>query len=168
MEQRIDVMKVAPGAVQAMLGLGRYLARSGLERELVNLVNLRASQMNGCASCLDMHWKDLREEGETEQRLYGLDAWAESPYYTERERAALAWTEAVTRVAEGHVPDAVFEEAHQHFSDAELVDLTLAVAAINAWNRLMIAMRGPAGTYQPGQWRHLQRPQDPAQPDASH
>jgi len=167
MEQRIDVMKVAPGAVQAMLGLERYLARSGLERELLNLVKLRGSQMNGCAYCIDMHWKDLRAEGETEQRLYGLDAWAESPYYTERERAALAWTEAVTRVAEGHAPDAVFAEVRRQFSDAEMVDLTLAVATINAWNRLMIAMRAPAGTYRPGQWRQLQGSQETA-PPASH
>jgi AhpD family alkylhydroperoxidase len=120
-------------------------------------VNLRASQMNGCAYCIDMHWKDLRSEGQNEQRLYGLDAWAESLYYTDRERAALAWTEAVTRVADGHVPDQVFEEARRHFTEAELVNLTLCVVAINGWNRLNIAFRSPAGTYQPAQ-----RPRVPA------
>jgi AhpD family alkylhydroperoxidase len=137
-----------------MLGLSKYLSQSGLEPTLLNLVNLRASQINGCAYCIDMHWKDLRAEGEKEQRLYGLDAWAESPYYTDRERAALAWTEAVTRLTEGHVPDSVFEEARRFFSEKELADLTLAVVAINGWNRMNIAFRNPAGSYQPGQWAH--------------
>jgi AhpD family alkylhydroperoxidase len=140
-----------------MLGLEKYLAQSGLEPELMDLVKLRASQINGCAYCIDMHWKDLRSEGQNEQRLYGLDAWAESPYYSDRERAALAWTEAVTRVADGHVPDQVFEEARRNFTDAELVNLTLCVVAINGWNRLAIAFRSPAGTYQPDQ-----RPKAPA------
>ncbi|MGE5344697.1 MAG: carboxymuconolactone decarboxylase family protein [Acidithiobacillales bacterium] len=152
MEPRIDYAKIEPGAMHAMLGLGTYLSRSGLEPALRDLVSLRASQMNGCAYCIDMHWKDLRAEGETEQRLYGLDAWADSSYYTERERAALTWTEAVTRVTEGHVPDAVFEEARRSFTEKELVDLTLCIVAINGWNRLNIAFRSPAGTYQPGQW----------------
>jgi len=132
-----------------MLGLTRYLNQSGLDKKLLDLINLRVSQINGCAYCLDMHWKDLRAAGETEQRLYGLDAWRESPYYTERERAALAWAEAVTRVADTHVPDDVFEEAKRHFSDKELADLTLNVVAINGWNRLSIAYRTTPGTYQP-------------------
>jgi AhpD family alkylhydroperoxidase len=149
MEPRIDYTKAAPGAVHAMLGLEKYLAQSGLEPGLMDLVKLRASQINGCAYCIDMHWKDLRAQGENEQRLYGLDAWEESPYYSERERAALAWAEAVTRVAEGHVPDEVFEKARRHFSEAELANLTLCLVAINGWNRLAIAFRAPAGTYQP-------------------
>jgi AhpD family alkylhydroperoxidase len=135
--------------MHVMLGLTKYLSQSGLEPALLDLVYLRASQINGCAYCIDMHWKDLRAQGENEQRLYGLDAWEESPYYTERERAALAWTEAVTRVAEGHVLDSVFEEVHRFFSETELVNLTLSIVAINGWNRLNIAFRSPAGTYQP-------------------
>src|ERR1043165_7704156 len=106
----------------AMDALDRYAQECGLERTLVDLARLRASQLNGCAFCIDMHWKDLRAAGQNEQRLYGLDAWAESPYYDDRERAALAWAEAVTRVADGHVPDTVFEAARRHFSEAELVD----------------------------------------------
>jgi len=141
-----------------MLGLEKYLAQSGLEPELMGLVSLRASQINGCAYCIDMHWKDLRSEGQNEQRLYGLDAWAESPYYSDRERAALAWTEAVTRVADGHVPDQVFEEARRLFSEAELVNLTLCIVAINGWNRLAIAFRSPAGTYQPARRPGAQAP----------
>jgi AhpD family alkylhydroperoxidase len=116
---------------------------------LLLLVQLRASQINGCAYCLDMHWKDLRAAGENEQRLYSLDAWRECPYYSERERAALSWTEAVTLLAGGHVPDVVHEEARAHFAEKELADLTLAIAAINAWNRLSIAARLRPGTYQP-------------------
>ncbi len=149
MEPRIDITSVSPGALHAMLGLTRYLNQSGLDKKLLDLINLRVSQINGCAYCLDMHWKDLRAADETEQRLYGLDAWRESPYYTERERAALAWAEAVTRVADTHVPDEVFEEAKRHFSDKELADLTLNVVAINGWNRLSIAYRTTPGTYQP-------------------
>ena len=149
MKARIDVGKVSPGAYRAMMGLESYLAQCGLERGLIHLLKLRASQMNGCAFCIDMHWKDARAEGESEQRLYGLDAWRESPYYTERERAALEWTEAVTRVSVDHVPDAVFEEVHAQFSDKELADLTLAVATINAWNRLATALRAEPGQYQP-------------------
>src|SRR5213078_674083 len=131
MQPRIDP-KIAPGAYQAVGGLETYLHQSGLELSLLLLIKLRASQINGCAYCIDMHWKDLRAGGENEQRLYGLDAWRESPYYTDRERAALAWTEAVTRVAEGNVPDQVYEEARPHFNEKELADLTLAVASINA------------------------------------
>jgi AhpD family alkylhydroperoxidase len=153
METRFDGMKVAPGAFQALYGLEQYLHGCGLEEKLLHLIKLRASQINGCAYCLDMHWKDLRAIGEQEQRLYSLDAWRECPYYTERERAALAWTEAVTLVAEGHVPDSVYEEVRPHFSDKELADLTLAVATINAWNRLAIASRAEPGKYQPARTR---------------
>jgi AhpD family alkylhydroperoxidase len=137
-----------------MLGLEAYLHESGLEIPLLHLIKLRASQINGCAYCLDMHWKDLRAIGENEQRLYGLDAWRESPYYTDRERAALAWTEAVTRITEGHVLDEVYEEVRPHFSEKELADLTLAVATINAWNRMAIASRAVPGTYQPAAKLH--------------
>jgi AhpD family alkylhydroperoxidase len=154
MQSRIDAAKVAPGAYKAMLGLEAYLHESGLELPLLRLIKLRASQINGCAYCIDMHWKDLRAIGEGEQRLYGLDAWHESPYYTDRERAALAWTEAVTRITEGHVPDDVYEKVRQHFSEKELADLTLAVATINAWNRLIIATRTVPGTYQPATKMH--------------
>src|SRR5437899_10027634 len=125
MEPRIDITSVSPGALHAMLGLTRYLNQSGLDKKLLDLINLRVSQINGCAYCLDMHWKDLRAAGETEQRLYGLDAWRESPYYTERERAALAWTEAVTLIREGHVSDEVYERVKPHFNDKELADITL-------------------------------------------
>lgn len=149
MKPRIEGAKVAPGAYHAMLALERYLHESGLEIPLLHLIKLRASQINGCAYCIDMHWKDLRAVGENEQRLYGLDAWRESPYYTDRERAALAWTEAVTLIANGHVEDEVYEEVRPHFSEKELADLTLAVATINAWNRLAISLRAEPGTYQP-------------------
>jgi AhpD family alkylhydroperoxidase len=149
MESRIALAKVAPGAYRAMLGLEEYLNQSGLERSLIDLVKLRGSQVNGCAYCIDMHWKDLRALGESEQRLYGLDAWEESPYYSDRERAALAWTEAVTNLRDGHVRDEVYENVRKHFSEKELADLTFAVAAINAWNRLAISARTEAGKYQP-------------------
>jgi AhpD family alkylhydroperoxidase len=147
MQPRLNLQS-APGVYKAMLGLEEYLRHCGLEEGLLHLIKLRASQLNGCAYCLDMHWKDLRAVGENEQRLYSLDAWRESPYYSERERAALAWTEAVTLVAEEHVPDHVYEEVRQHFAEKELCDLTLAVAAINAWNRLSIASRTVPGTYK--------------------
>jgi len=143
---RIDAHKAAPEAYEAMLALERYLHRCGLERSLIELVKLRASQINGCAYCIDMHTKDARAAGETEQRLYLLDAWRESPFYSPRERAALAWTEAVTRVSETHVPDNVYKEARQHYSEKELVDLNWVVVAINAWNRLAIPFRFPPGS----------------------
>ena len=149
MEERIHYTKVSPGAYHALLGLDKYLKGCGLEESLLHLVRLRASQINGCAYCLDMHWKDLRAIGESEQRLYSLDAWQESPYYSGRERAALTWTEAVTRVSETHVPDEVYEEARKHFNEKELADLTVTVATINLWNRLAIAGRVAPGTYQP-------------------
>jgi AhpD family alkylhydroperoxidase len=157
MESRIAFLKVAPGAYKAMLGLEEYLHQCGLEESLLHLVKLRASQVNGCAYCIDMHWKDLRAAGESEQRLYGLDAWEESPYYTDRERAALAWTEAVTNIRDGHVPDEVHQNVGKHFSEKELADLTLAVAAINAWNRLAISARTEPGTYQPAGEHPLQK-----------
>ena len=149
MKPRIEGAKVAPGVYHAMLGLETYLHQSGIEIPLLHLIKLRASQLNGCAYCIDMHWKDLRAVGESEQRLYGLDAWRESPYYTERERAALAWTEAVTLITDGHVSDEVYEEVRPHFSEKELADLTFAIATINAWNRLAISLRAEAGKYHP-------------------
>ena len=136
-------------AMRAMLGLGRYVQQSGLEESLLHLVSMRASQINGCAFCLDMHVKDARSRGESEQRLYLLDAWRECPFYNERERAALRWTEAVTLIAEDRVPDAVFEEVRNVFSDDELLALTMAVASINVFNRFNIALRTVPGTYQP-------------------
>jgi AhpD family alkylhydroperoxidase len=141
MKPRIEYAKAAPGTVQAMRALETYVQQSGLERSLLHLIKTRASQINGCAFCLDMHTREAREDGETEERLYVLSAWRETADYTERERAALAWTEAVTRIADGHVPDDVYEVARQQFTDKELADLTLAVVAINGWNRLSIAFR---------------------------
>ncbi len=139
-----------------MMALEKYVAQSGLERPLIELVKLRASQINGCAYCIDMHTKDARAAGESEQRLYALTAWRETPFYSERERAALAWTEAVTLIADGHVPDEVYEQARTQFSEKELVDLTMAVIAINGWNRLAISFRTVPGTYQPTR-RHTER-----------
>ncbi|HEX5270364.1 MAG TPA: carboxymuconolactone decarboxylase family protein [Gemmataceae bacterium] len=149
MQARIEYDKVAPDGVKAMWGLESYVRRCGLEPGLLELVKLRASQINGCAYCIDMHTKDARAHGETEQRLYALTAWRETPFFNDRERAALAWAEAVTEVADTHVPDEVYESVRRHFSDKELVDLTLAVAAINSWNRLAISFRKVPGTYQP-------------------
>jgi AhpD family alkylhydroperoxidase len=149
MKTRLNYAKVAPGVYDAMDSLDQYIGQCGIERPLILLIQLRASQINGCAYCLDMHWKDLRAVGEGEQRLYSLDAWRECPYYTDRERAALAWTEAVTLIHHDHVPDAVFDQVRPHFSEKELSDLTLAVAAINAWNRLSITARLVPGNYQP-------------------
>jgi AhpD family alkylhydroperoxidase len=146
---RMEYWKVAPGGYKAMSSLEAYLHGSGLDHALLHMVKLRASQINGCAYCIDMHWKDARAVGESEQRLYGLDAWREAPYYTDRERAALEWTEALTNVTDGHVPDALYDAVRGHFSDKELVDLTWAVAAINAWNRVAIAFRSEAGSYKP-------------------
>jgi AhpD family alkylhydroperoxidase len=147
MEERIHYAKVAPLAYQAMLGLEKYLHEFGLEEGLLDLIKMRASQINGCAYCLDMHSKDLRALGETEQRIYSLDARAECPY-TDRERAALAWTEAVTRVSETHVPDEIYNEVKKQFNEKELADLTFAIATINAWNRLAISGRITPGIYQ--------------------
>jgi AhpD family alkylhydroperoxidase len=149
MSERIDYSKVSPAALRAMFGLEKYVHGCGLEAPLLELVKMRASQINGCAYCLDMHSKDARAAGETEQRLYLLSAWREAPFYTERERAALAWTEALTLVSEDHVPDEVYEQASAHFSEKELVDLSLAVVAINGWNRLAVGFRSEVGAYQP-------------------
>jgi AhpD family alkylhydroperoxidase len=149
MEPRIEYAKVAPGTVQAMQALEGYVRQSGLESALLELVRVRASQINGCAFCIDMHTKDARAVGESEQRLYALDAWRETPFFSERERAALEWTEAVTRVSEGHVPDEVYERAREQFTEKELVDLTMAVVTINGWNRLAISTRALPGSYQP-------------------
>jgi AhpD family alkylhydroperoxidase len=149
MEPRINIASVSPDAYRAVAGIQRFVDNSGLERSLRELIKLRASQINGCAYCLDMHWKDARANGETEQRLYSLDAWRETPFYNERERAALALTEAVTLVSRDHVPDEVYKQAQAQFSEAEMVDLVMAIVAINTWNRLAITFRTPPGTYQP-------------------
>ncbi len=146
---RVAAREKAPEAYQAMAALERYIHGCGLERSLIELVKLRASQINGCAYCIDMHTKDARAAGETEQRLYVLDAWREAPFYSPRERAALAWTEAVTTL-DGHVPDELYAETLRHFSEKELVDLNWVVVAINAWNRLAISFRAVPGSYQPG------------------
>src|SRR5690349_9669455 len=149
MQPRLEAQKASPAAYHAMLGLETFVKKSKLEPSLIHLVKMRASQINGCAYCLDMHSKDARAAGETEQRLYALNAWRETPFFTDRERAALAWTEAVTLIAKDHAPDAVYEEVRQHFTEEELVSLTMAVVTINAWNRLAIAFRAVPGEYQP-------------------
>ena len=149
MRPRLRYGKVAPGVRDAMLGLEKYVDSTGIEPGLLNLIKIRASQINGCAWCLDMHAKDAREDGETEQRIYSLSAWRDTPFYTPRERAALGWTEAVTLVATEGVPDDLFEEARKQFSERELVDLTVAVVAINGWNRFNVAFRTVPGDYHP-------------------
>lgn len=149
MEPRLSYQDVAPHGVAAVAHLEEYVRHSGLEHSLLELVKARASIINGCAYCLDMHTKDARLEGETEQRLYALPAWHETPFYTDRERAALAWTDAVTLIGQNGVTDALYEEALRHFSKKELVDLTMAVIAINCWNRLAISFRTVPGSYQP-------------------
>lgn len=149
MKERLNYAVASPEAVKTMLGVHQYLEKSGLDTKLMNLVYLRASQINRCAYCIDMHWKDLRALGVSEQDLYMLDAWREWHGYSDRERAALAWTEAVTVLTDGFVPDDVYETARQHFSERELVDLTLAVVAINGWNRLNVGFRKSAGEYKP-------------------
>lgn len=156
MQARIDYSQVDPDVVSAMLGLAKYVMKSGLEQSLLDLVLLRASQINHCAYCIDMHFKDARASGETEQRLYSLDAWRETPFYSDRERAALAWTEAVTLLTEGYVPDEVYEQAREQFTEAELLGLTMEVVAINGWNRLNVSFRTVPGWYQ------SQRKPDPA------
>lgn len=150
MQPRLDYTKVAPaGAVQAMYGLEKYIGACGLEQSLIELVKIRASQINGCAYCLDMHSKDARANGEIEQRLYTLNAWHETPFFTDRERAALAWTESLTLISETHAPDEVYEEARKHLNEMELVNLTLVIATINNWNRFAIGFRSVPGSYQP-------------------
>ena len=147
--QRIDYARVAPGAYEVVLGLEKYLTREHFDRKLLHLVKYRASLLNGCAHCLEMHAKDAIAEGEDPVRLYTLAAWEETPLFTPKERAALRWTEAVTQVYDEHVPAAVYQEARKFFNEKELVDLTMAVIAINAWNRLAIPFRSPVGTYRP-------------------
>jgi AhpD family alkylhydroperoxidase len=149
MHARLDWYKVAPGAYKAMAGLEGFVKSAGLEAPLLELVKMRASQINGCAYCLDMHSKDARAAGESEQRLHALPAWRETPFYTERERAALAWTEALTLISEGHAPDDVYDALRKHFTEEESVSLTMAIVAINGWNRLAIGFRMVPGTYQP-------------------
>jgi len=146
---RIDYKQASPGAFQAMLGLEQYVHGCGLESSLLELVKTRVSQLNGCAYCLDMHTKDARAAGETEQRLYLLPAWRETSFYSPRERAALAWAEAVTQMASQDVSDAIYEQARQQFDEKALVDLTLAIVAINGWNRLAVSFRSDVGSYQP-------------------
>src|SRR5919205_2696804 len=149
MERRLDYSKAATGSVQAMYKLEKFVEDSGLERSLLELIKTRVSQINGCAFCIDMHTKDARAAGETEQRLYGLSAWREAPYYSDRERAALAWAEVVTNISQTHVSEEEYEAARAQFGEEELVKLTMAVIAINGWNRLAIAFRPEVGKYQP-------------------
>jgi AhpD family alkylhydroperoxidase len=153
MKPRIDARRVNPKVRQHMLAINGYLHGSSLGNRLLHLVEMRASQINGCAQCLDMHSQDARAEGETEQRLYALNAWRETPFFDERERAALEWTEAVTLVADTHVPDEVYDRVKQQFSEQELIDLTLAITQINSWNRLNIAFRTVAGGYRAGMYK---------------
>jgi len=153
MKPRIDSRRVSPKARQHLLAINAHLHGSSLGNRLLHLVEIRASQINGCAQCLDMHSQDARAEGESEQRLHTLAAWREAPFFDERERAALEWTEAVTLVADTHVPDEVYERVRPHFSEEELIDLTLAVTQINVWNRLNVAFRTVAGNYRPGMYK---------------
>jgi len=148
---RLDYRKFAKEPIKALLDMEAYVAQCGLDHKLLHMIKLRASQINGCAYCIDMHWKDARAAGETEQRLYGLNAWRESPYYTDRERAALEWTESLTLIAASQAPDEAFAAVKSQFSDIEIVDLTYAISTINAWNRIAISMRAVPGHYQPAQ-----------------
>jgi AhpD family alkylhydroperoxidase len=152
-EERLSYAKAAPGGFAAMRGLQAYLDGCGLEHSLMELVKMRASQINGCAYCLDMHSKDARAAGETEQRLYALPAWRETPFYSERERAALAYTEAVTQIASNHITDELYGELKRHFNDKEIADLTYCIVVINGWNRLAIPFRSKVGDYQPAKVR---------------
>jgi AhpD family alkylhydroperoxidase len=156
MEQRINVFEKGQAAMKAMYGLGIYLAKSPVEQSLLNLIYFRVSQVNGCAYCLDMHSKDLRAKGESEHRLYVLNAWREAPFYTDRERAALAWAEALTKLQGGPVADDIYAEAREQFTEEELIDLTMAVITINGYNRINLAFPNPAvvGTYQVGAFAH--------------
>ncbi|HEX8272316.1 MAG TPA: carboxymuconolactone decarboxylase family protein [Longimicrobiaceae bacterium] len=150
MEPRIDYRQVSPGALGAMFGLERYVRESGMEHSLLELVKLRVSQINGCAYCVDMHSKDARAAGEGEQRLYAVSVWRETPFFSARERAGLAWAEALTLVSEGGVPDDLYSHAREHFTEKELVDLTMATVSINGWNRIAIRSAPPwASTSRP-------------------
>ncbi len=148
MESRIPYYSLAPEAYKLMLGLEEDIGRCSVPQPLAHLVKLRASQINGCAYCLDMHWKDLRAIGEPEHRLYSLDAWRESPWFTEKEQAALAWCEAVTKITEGHAEEGVYAKLREHFTDKEVADLTFVITTINAWNRLAISFRAEPGRYK--------------------
>ena len=141
MTPRLDYGKAAPGAIRSLVAIDRYLSDSGLEKSLLHLVKLRSSQINRCAYCIDTHSKEARAAGETEQHLYGLSAWQDAPFYTDKERAALAWTESLTLISDHHVSDELYQQARAHFNETELVNLTLAVIAINAWNRIGISFR---------------------------
>ncbi|MEO7264472.1 MAG: carboxymuconolactone decarboxylase family protein [Ferruginibacter sp.] len=149
MKERLNYAQVTPHALNAMLELEKYVADSGFDLIIFELVKTRASQINGCAYCLDMHTKDARKAGETEQRLYALSAWRETPFYTERERAALAWTEALTLISENNVSDSLYDSVRNHFDEKEMVALTMAIVAINGWNRFAIAFRTVPGSYEP-------------------
>jgi AhpD family alkylhydroperoxidase len=149
MHERLNYAKAFPEGIHALLALEKTIRESGLEPSLIELLKTRTSQMNGCAYCIDMHTKDARAAGETEQRLYALSAWRETPFFTPRERAALAWTEAITNIQQGHASDEVYEEVRREFDDASLVRLTMAITQINTWNRIAIAFRAEPGTYQP-------------------
>ena len=149
MEARLDYMKASPEAYKAMAQMEGVVRRSGIDPKLLELIKIRASQLNGCAFCIDMHTKDARSKGETEQRIYSLDAWRETPFFTEKERAALAWTEALTNIQVGHAPDAVYHELSRSFGEGDIVNLTLAITTINAWNRIAIGFRLVPGDYQP-------------------
>src|SRR5690242_20463725 len=148
MDQRIDYGKVAPDGIRALSGLETYIRSSGLEPELLDLIKTRASQLNGCAYCIDMHTKDARAGGETEQRLYALSAWRDTPFYTPRERAALEWTEALTLISESDIPDSLYETVREQFTESEIVNLSMAIITINGWNRLAIPFRSVPGSYQ--------------------
>ncbi|MES2808849.1 MAG: carboxymuconolactone decarboxylase family protein [Bacteroidota bacterium] len=153
MQPRINAFQKGPGALKALYGVGAYLSKSSLDQQLLHLLYFRVSQINGCAFCLDMHSKDLRAAGETEQRLYMIAAWREATVYTDRERAALAWAEAITKLTNNDVPDEVYNDVKAQFTDEELVDLTLAITTINTFNRINVAFRTPAGGYQVGQFK---------------
>ena len=155
MSARISYTHADPKAVQLLLAVETHIRTSKLESKLLHLVKMRASQINGCAFCLDMHSKDARADGESEQRLYSLDAWQEAPYYSERERAALEWTEALTTLSNGHASDSVYEKVRSHFDEQEIVALTLCIAMINSWNRMNVALRTEAGGYRPGMFKDM-------------
>lgn len=149
MKPRLNYSQIDPAALKAMLELEKYASNSGLEKTLYELVKTRASQINGCAYCLDMHTKDARKAGETEQRLYALSAWRETPFYSERERAALEWTEAMTLISENDMPDSLYDLVRKHFDEKEMIALSMAIVAINGWNRLAIGFRTVPGSYKP-------------------
>lgn len=149
MKSRLNYYEAAPGALKAMMGLEKYVHSSDLEKSLIELVKMRASQLNQCAYCIDMHSKDARKAGETEQRLYALSAWRETPFFSERERAALEWTEALTKLSSTDITDELYDEVKAHFNDEEMVVLTMSIVAINGWNRLGVGFKSEVGNYQP-------------------